>query len=181
MAVSSNMLELGTRAPDFDLLDVVNNVKVSKEQFVGRPLLVMFICAHCPYVIHVEKEIARVANDYKERIAFVAISANDIIAYPSDSPENLKAQAIRLGFSFPYLFDSSQAVARAYKAACTPDFFLFDENHKLVYRGRLDDSRPKSETQVSGKDLRVALEAVLDHKIIEKQYPSMGCNIKWRD
>jgi len=180
MAVTSNMLELGTEAPDFSLIDVVSGMKVSREQFIGKPMLVMFICAHCPYVIHVEKEIVSIAKDYKDTVGFVAISANDAQAYPADSPENLKAQALRLGFDFPYLYDESQEVARVYQAACTPDFFLFDKDQHLVYRGRLDDSRPKSEIPVSGRDLRRALDAALKGEVLSRQLPSMGCNIKWR-
>lgn len=181
MAVTSNMLELGTPAPDFFLKDVISGLRIPKENFVNKPLLVMFICAHCPYVVHVQKEIVSISKDYKDKIGFVAISANDALAYPADGPEKLKAQAVRLGFDFPYLYDESQEVARAFKAACTPDFFLFDEAHKLVYRGRLDESRPKSEIPVNGHDLRSALDAVLKGQIISKQLPSMGCNIKWKD
>ena len=181
MAVESNMLELGSPAADFSLKDVVSGKTVSKAAFDNKPLLLMFICAHCPFVIHVEKEIAALAEDYANKIGIVAISANDAEAYPADRPERLKEQALRLGFNFPYLYDESQEVAKAYKAACTPDFFLFDDGHKLVYRGRLDESRPGNGIPPTGKDLRAALDAVLEGRIIKEQYPSMGCNIKWRE
>ncbi len=177
---SSSMLELSTRAPNFHLLDVVSGKAYSLSQFQDKPLLVMFICNHCPYVKHIEQELSRIGKDYKGKIGIVAISANDAEAYPDDSPSQLKAQAERLGFDFPYLYDETQEVAKAYSAACTPDFFLFHEN-KLVYRGRLDESRPNSDIYVTGKDLRAALDAVLAEEAVkDPQYPSMGCNIKWK-
>jgi peroxiredoxin len=181
MAVESTMQGLGTQAPDFDLPDVVTGKMVSKTTFEGQPLLVMFICTHCPYVKHVEKELAAIGRDYKGKVAMVAIGANDATSHPDDAPEGLRAQAEREGFTFPYLYDESQEVAKAYTAACTPDFFLFDKSHKLVYRGRLDGSRPKTDTPVTGKELRGALEAVITGQdVSETQYPSMGCNIKWK-
>ena len=179
----STMLALGTLAPNFILPDVVSGNMVSLEDFKNKEaLLVMFICRHCPYVQHIKEEIAKIGQDYKEKnIAIIAISANDINSYPQDSPENLKEMAEELNFSFPYLYDRSQEIAKAYTAACTPDFFLFDKNRKLVYRGQLDNSRPGNNLPVTGKDLREAMDAVLEDKPINPdQKPSMGCNIKWR-
>jgi hypothetical protein len=142
----------------------------------------MFLCNHCPYVIHVNAEIVRVANDYMPKgVAFVAISSNDVDNYPEDSPENMKITAEKEGYPFPYLYDASQNVARAFEAACTPDFYVFDKHMKLVYRGRLDDARPKNDNPLTGRDLRAALDAVLDGRPVdERQYPSGGCNIKWK-
>lgn len=181
MAVESTMQGLGTSAPAFDLPDVVTGKTVSKTTFEGQSLLVMFICTHCPYVKHVEKELAALGRDYQGKVAMVAIGANDALTHPTDAPQGLRAQAEREGFTFPYLYDESQEVAKAYTAACTPDFFLFDKNHKLVYRGRLDPSRPKSAVPVTGSELRGALESVLaDKSVSATQYPSMGCNIKWK-
>lgn len=180
----STMLSLGTKAPQFSLPDVVSGKTVSLSDFSQKKaLLVMFICRHCPFVRHVQKEIARIGQDYREKsIGIIAISANDIKVYPEDAPENLKKQAEDLGFVFPYLYDESQDVAKTYTAACTPDFFLFDKERKLVYRGQLDDSRPgKLWVKVSGHDLRAAIDAVLEGKSVsQKQKPSMGCNIKWK-
>jgi len=154
----------------------------------GRGLLVMFICPHCPYVKHVEQELARIGADYDGKIGIAAISANDIAAFPEDSPAEMKAQAVRLGFKFPYLYDETQEVARSYHAACTPDFFLYDAGMKLVYRGQLDDSRPKrpsgggNDIPVTGKDLRGALDSVIAGKRPDtNQRSSIGCNIKWRE
>lgn len=179
----SNMLPLGSDAPPFALPDMVSG-KVIKLQDIAsdKATVVMFICNHCPYVIHVNDEIVRVANDYIPKgIAFVAISSNDVKNYPEDGPDEMKKVAERLKYPFPYLFDESQNVARAFDAACTPDFYVFDKNLKLVYRGRLDDSRPKNTNLLTGKDLRTALDAILDGKPVpEKQYPSGGCNIKWK-
>lgn len=182
MAVESTMLPLGTQAPDFALSDTVSGETVRRQDFAGQPLLVMFICTHCPYVKHIESELSALGRDYQDKgVAIVAIGANDPENYPDDAPDKLRAQAQAQGFTFPYLFDKTQEVAKAYTAACTPDFFLFDSNHSLVYRGRLDDSRPKSDTPVTGKELRSALEAVLNgQQVASEQYPSMGCNIKWR-
>ena len=180
---STMELELGVEAPDFALTDVVTGKTVRRDDFRGQKgLLVMFICTHCPYVRHVEKGLAALGMDYDgEPLSIVAISSNDAQTYPDDAPEGLKAQAQRMGFRFPYLYDESQQVARAYHAACTPDFFLFDGDLKLVYRGQFDASRPNSGVPVTGQDLRAAMDAVLEGKPVEKeQKPSMGCNIKWK-
>jgi thiol-disulfide isomerase/thioredoxin len=147
-----------------------------------KATVIMFICNHCPYVIHVNPEIVRVAHDYMPKgVAFVAISSNDVDNYPQDGPDEMKVTAEREGYPFPYLYDESQNVARAYEAACTPDFYVFDKDLKLVYRGRLDDARPKNDNPLTGRDLRAALDAVLaERPVDEKQYPSGGCNIKWK-
>ncbi len=179
----SNMLPLGTKAPDFRLPDTVSGKEMTFADVKGaRGTVVMFICNHCPYVKHVNDELVRLANDYLPKgIGFVAISSNDVENYPDDSPDKMREQALALGYPFPYLYDETQEVARAYDAACTPDFYLFDADDRLVYRGRLDDSRPGSDVPVTGKDLRAALDALLAGKPIpEPQYPSMGCNIKWK-
>ena len=179
----STMLDLGTEAPDFSLPDVVSGRTISLASFAGKKaLLVMFICRHCPYVKHVQGELARLGRDYQGKdVAVVAISSNDAAEHPDDAPESLKAQAEEQGFVFPYLYDEDQSAAKAYTAACTPDFFLFDKDRRLVYRGQLDDSRPKSETPVTGRDLRAALDAVLsDAPAPEDQRASLGCNIKWK-
>lgn len=182
-ATESTMLALGTPAPDFSLPDVVSGKTVSLRDFDGKKaLLVMFICRHCPYVKHVQDELARLGRDYADKpLGIVAISSNDADNYPDDAPESLKEMAVQLGFRFPYLYDESQDVARAYDAACTPDFFLFDENRRLVYRGQLDGSRPGNGVPVTGKDLRNAIEAVLAGAPVDpNQKPSLGCNIKWK-
>jgi peroxiredoxin len=179
----STMLELGTVAPDFALTDVKTGKTVRRDDFRGKDaLLVMFICAHCPYVKHVEKSLGKLGADYAGKpIGIVAISANDAENFPADKPEGLKAQAKANGFAFPYLYDESQSVAHAYSAACTPDFFLFDRGLKLVYRGQLDASRPGNGVPVTGQDLRAAIDAVLAGKPAPKeQKPSIGCNIKWK-
>jgi thiol-disulfide isomerase/thioredoxin len=186
----SSMVELGTVAPPFELTDVVSGRAVGRDDVVaqaeGHGLLVTFICVHCPYVRHVEQELARIGVDYAGKIAIAAISSNDVDAYPEDSPAEMKKQAERLGFRFPYLFDETQEVAREYQAACTPDFFLFDAELKLVYRGQLDDSRPQrpsgggNDIPVTGKDLRAAMDAVIAGKRPDtNQRGSIGCNIKW--
>lgn len=183
MAVQSTMLQLGTPAPDFSLIDIASGTTVSLADLADKKaLLVMFICRHCPYVKHVESELARLGNEYQKKgIGVVAISANDPDQYPDDSPENLDEQAKRLGFAFPYLFDASQEVAKAYTAACTPDIFLFDSERKLVYRGQLDDSRPGNNVPVTGQDVRAALAVVLSGQPINpNQKPSIGCSIKWK-
>jgi hypothetical protein len=208
----SKMIELGTVAPMFELIDVVTGKSFSRDDVFAQAwdtdtsdqenmktdrgaskhgrhgMLVMFICVHCPYVKHVEQELARIGRDYASKIGIAAISSNDIAAYPEDSPENMKAQAECLGFNFPYLFDETQETARSYGAACTPDLFLFDAEMKLVYRGQLDDSRPKrpsgggNDIPVSGKDLRAAMDAVIAGKRPDpNQRQSIGCNIKWRE
>lgn len=179
----SSMMPLGTIAPDFKLSDVISGKNIDLSDARGaKGTVVMFICAHCPYVIHVQEEIVRVANAYQnEGIEFVAISSNNVEKYPNDSPEKLKAQADEQKFTFPYLYDESQAVARAYAAECTPDFFVFDENNACVYRGRLDESTPGNSKPVTGADLRAALDAlVAGDPISDVQFPSMGCNIKWK-
>lgn len=177
----STMVPLGTAAPDFSLPDTVSGRTVSRADFAGRPLLVMFICNHCPYVIHVQEELDRLDRDYAERVAIVAISSNDIVRYPQDGPDEMKKLATARGWSFPYLLDETQAVARSYDAACTPDLFLYDANHRLFYRGQLDDSRPGS-GEPDGKDLREALDRLLaGQEPPDPQWPSAGCNIKWKD
>lgn len=179
----SNMLPLGTQAPEFNLPDTSSGKMISLKDYKNyKAYVVMFICNHCPYVIHVNPEIIRLAKEYKERsVAFIAISSNDADKYPQDGPLQMKEQASKLGYPFPYLYDASQEVAKHYDAACTPDFYVFDENKLLVYRGRLDDSRPDSGTPLTGKDLRLALDAVLTGKPVNaQQYPSLGCNIKWK-
>ncbi len=179
----STMLPLGTIAPDFALTDVVTGKAVHRDGFRGqKALLVMFICAHCPYVKHINQGLASLGKDYAgQPIAIVAISANDVDTHPSDSPVGLKQQAETFGFAFPYLYDETQAVARAYRAACTPDLFLFDADFKLVYRGQFDSSRPGNGVPVSGEDLRIAIDTVLAGKPVPAdQRPSIGCNIKWK-
>jgi len=179
----STMLDLGTTAPEFTLPDVISGKTMTLRDFADRKaLLVMFICRHCPFVKHIEQELARLGRDYANRdVAIVAISANDAAEYPDDAPGSLKEMAEQLGFSFPFLYDESQSAAKAYSAACTPDFFLFDQSRKLVYRGQLDDSRPESEIPVTGKDLRAAIDAVLsDEAVNSDQRASIGCNIKWK-
>jgi len=179
----STMLELGTPAPDFALRDVVTGKTVRRDDYRGQKgLLVMFICTHCPYVKHIEKGIAQLGSDYAGKLGIVAISSNDAQNYPDDSPEGLKKQAQRLGFVFPYLYDETQAVARSFDAACTPDIYLFDKDFKLVYRGQFDSSRPSNNIPVTGGDLRAALDAVLAGKPVPvDQKPSIGCNIKWKE
>jgi peroxiredoxin len=179
----STMMELGTKAPDFRLPDVSSGEFVALDDFNDvTALLVMFICRHCPYVKHVQEELARLGRDYRDRdVAIVAISSNDAEAYPDDSPSSLAEMAHDLGLTFPLCYDETQEVAKAYGAACTPDFFLFDRSRALVYRGQLDSSRPSSDVPVTGRDLRAALDAVLDDRPVDaNQRPSLGCNIKWK-
>ena len=179
----STMLPLGTQATDFQLPDAVSGKTISLSSFADKKaLLVMFICAHCPFVKHVKHELAKLGKDYGDKgLGIVAISANDIANYPNDAPDKLKAMAQELGFNFPFCYDESQEVAKAYKAACTPDFFVFDGDRQLVYRGQLDDSRPSNDKPVTGKDLRSALDAVLaGESVSPEQKPSIGCNIKWK-
>lgn len=185
----STMVELGTVAPPFELPDVVSGRAVGRDDVAAgtKGLLVMFVCVHCPYVKHVEEQLARIGEDYEGKIGIVAISSNDIVAYPQDGPDDMKEQAARLGWRFPYLLDESQEVARSYGAACTPDFFLFDGEMKLVYRGQLDTSRPRrkdfgNDEPVTGADLRKAMDEVLAGKTPDpEQRSSIGCNIKWRE
>jgi peroxiredoxin len=181
VAVNSTMLPLGTAAPDFRLPDVSGKT-ISLADFTGKPLLVMFICNHCPYVKHIRAGLAQLGRDYLPHgAAIVAISSNDVEKYPQDGPDKMKEEAQAAGYNFPYLYDATQAVAKSYRAACTPDFFLFDKEHRLVYRGQLDDSRPSNGLPVTAKDMREALDAVLGGKPLSlHQKPSIGCNIKWK-
>ena len=179
----SNMIPLGTQAPDFTLKDVVSGEKKSLSELKSdRATVIMFICNHCPFVKHVLDGLLQLANDYIPRgISFITINSNDVEAYPDDSPENMKKLAEEKKFPFVYLFDETQEVAKAYQAACTPDFYIFDGSMKLVYRGQLDDSRPGNEIPVTGKDIRAALDAILaGEPVSEDQKPSIGCNIKWK-
>ena len=179
---ASTMLPLGTAAPDFSLPDYDGKL-VSLNDFRGRKgLLVVFMCNHCPYVKHVAPELSKLADEYQQRdVAVVGISSNDIVAHPDDSPDKMKIEAGLQGYHFPYLYDADQAIAVAYRAACTPDFYLFDADFKLVYRGQMDDTRPKQGTVPNGKDLRAALDALLaGQEIPQPQRPSIGCNIKWK-
>ena len=179
---ASTMRSLGSTAPDFSLLNVDSRT-VSLADFEGSPaLLVMFMCNHCPFVKHVADELARLAQDYMPRgVAIVGINSNDTANHPEDSPERMVHEAEERGYPFPYLFDEDQSVAQAYGAACTPDFFLYDRDRRLVYRGQLDASRPGNGIPVTGQDLRAALDALLAGKPLpEKQTPSIGCNIKWK-
>lgn len=182
MAMQSAMLELGVSAPAFSLPDVVSGRTVSLETFGdAKALLVMFICRHCPFVVHVQDELARLGRDYHPQgVGIVAISANDAAAYPDDRPDRLKAMAAEQGFVFPLCYDETQAIARTYQAVCTPDFFLFNESRHLVYRGQLDDTRPGRGT-ANGRDLRAAIDAVLAGRPVDpNQRPSVGCGIKWK-
>jgi len=183
-ATLSNMLPLGTKAPDFKLFDTVSGKQLTYNDIKGKNgTVIMFICNHCPYVLHVNPQIVKIANEYQDKgIGFVGISSNDVENYPQDAPELMTQQAKKVGYNFPYLYDETQEVAKAYQAACTPDFYVFDSNDKLVYRGRLDESSPKNNIQLTGKDLRKALDLLLIGKMIpdEQQLPSIGCNIKWK-
>ncbi|MBP0019813.1 MAG: thioredoxin family protein [Cyanobacteria bacterium SBLK] len=179
----STMLPLGTKAPDFNLPDAVSGNSISLATFAGKKaLLIMFICRHCPFVKHVQAELAAIGKDYADReLGIVAISANDAENYPDDAPDRLQLMGKELDFKFPLCYDESQETAKAYTAACTPDFFLFDGDRALIYRGQLDDSRPGNSTPVTGKDLRGAIDAVLsDRPVGSEQKPSIGCNIKWK-
>lgn len=180
----SNMLPLGTKAPDFNLKDTVSDQVLSLQNLKGeKATVIMFICNHCPFVVHVNPEIVSIANAYAEKgISFIAISSNDVVNYPQDSPKKMKTHAKEKGYPFPYLYDETQDVAKAYDAACTPDFYVFDADLKLNYRGQLDDSRPGNERPVTGKDLRHALDCLLENKEnTQTQKPSIGCNIKWKN
>ncbi|MGF1616661.1 MAG: thioredoxin family protein [Acidimicrobiia bacterium] len=183
MAVESKMMALGTKAPEFELTDTVSGRVVSIGDFDGKSgLLVMFICNHCPYVQHVRDELARLGRGYQDSdLAIVAISSNDVEANPTDSPAAMKTEAETYGYLFPYLYDEDQSVAASYAAMCTPDFFLFDRDRSLVYRGRLDESRPGTDVPVTGKDLRAAIESILaGEPVPADQHPSIGCSIKWK-
>jgi len=182
VAVNSTMLPLGTKAPDFRLPDTGGKI-VSLADFKAAPaFVVVFMCNHCPYVKHIREGLAKLARDYQaQQVAMVGISSNDVANYPDDSPAKMAAEAKSAGYVFPYLYDESQEVAKAYKAACTPDFYVFDKDQRLVYRGQLDDSRPGNGMPVTGKDVRSALDAVLTGKpVAATQKPSIGCNIKWK-
>lgn len=179
----SNMLALGTKAPEFELLDTVSNETLSLEKLKGKNgTVVMFICNHCPFVIHVNPELSKLGKEYQAKgIGFVAISSNDVVNYPQDAPDLMKEKAKAMEYSFPYLYDDTQEVAKAYDAACTPDFYLFDADLELVYRGQLDSSRPGNGLPLTGSDLRNAMDAVLNGNAVDSnQKPSIGCNIKWK-
>ena len=181
---ASSMLPLGTTAPQFSLLDVVSNKKIGLDNsHQARSTVIMFICNHCPYVKHVNKELTKLANDYSSKgVYFLAINSNDVEKYPDDSPDNMKKTARAEAYPFPYLYDETQEVAKAYHAACTPDFYVFDSNLNLVYRGQLDDSRPGNQIEVTGKSVRDALDCLLANQPINPdQKPSLGCNIKWKN
>ena len=178
----STMLELGTQAPMFELPEPASNKNISLSQFTGTPVLIAFISNHCPYVINLKEALVDFANEYQAKgIQIIAINANDIENYPDDSPEKMVEDVKKYNYSFPYLFDETQAVAKAYQAACTPDFFLFDAEHNLYYRGQFDDSRPKNDVPVTGKDMRAAADALLAGQAAPtEQKASLGCNIKWK-
>lgn len=183
VAVPSTMLQLGTEAPDFSLPEPATGRTVTRSDFDGAPaLLVMVLSNHCPFVKHIADELADFARQYGERgMAIVGVMANDVENYPADSPAKMAEEVETRGYTFPYLYDESQEVAKAYRAACTPDFFLFDADRKLVYRGQFDDSRPSLQTPVTGRDLRAACDAVLEGRPIPSdQAPSLGCNVKWK-
>lgn len=178
----STMLPLGTELPDFSLADVVSGSTFSAADFEGPGLLVVFTCNHCPFVRHIRRELGRFGRDYQERgLAIVAIASNDVQQYPQDGPDGMLEEAREGGYTFPYLFDETQAVARAFRAACTPDFFLFDGERRLAYRGQFDDSRPSNQVPVTGADLRKAADLILaGERPGADQVPSVGCNIKWK-
>lgn len=179
----SSMLALGTKAPDFKLTNTLTGKLFQLKDIHGsKAIVIMFICNHCPFVKHVIHELVRLAKDYQTKgVSFIAISANDAKAYPEDAPEKMAQLAKQLDFSFPYLYDETQSTAKAYKAACTPDFFIFNKDLLCVYRGQLDGSRPGNKIPVTGKDIRSALDNILERKPVNsKQFPSMGCNIKWK-
>lgn len=182
-AMSSTMLPLGTTAPHFNLPDTVTGKLMSLDELKSdTATVVMFICNHCPYVQHVQHELVKLANDYQPQgISFIAISSNDIESFPEDAPDKMKEVAERLGYPFPYLYDETQEIAKAYQAACTPDFYILDSDLKLVYRGQLDDSRPGNLIPVTGKDIRAALDHILSGEPVDPhQKPSIGCSIKWK-
>ncbi len=178
----STILPLGTQAPNFHLMDTVSGNYYSLDDLKSdKATVVMFICNHCPYVIHVNPELVRIANEYRNQgVSFIAISSNDVENYPDDAPDKMRIVAKVLKFPYPYLYDKRQEVAKAYDAACTPDFYVFDGAMKLSYRGRMDDSRPGNSTPLTGADLRAAIDATLAGKAIENQVPSVGCGIKWK-
>ena len=180
---ASTMLELGTPAPDFHLPEPVTGHEVSLDDFRDAPaLLVAFICNHCPYVQHIRHRLAELVRDYQGKgLAAVSVNSNDVAHYPDDTPEKMIEEVRNIGYTFPYLYDETQEVAKAYRAACTPDFFLFDRNRRLAYRGQFDDARPGNDAPVTGRDLAAAIDAVLaGHAVPTDQKPSLGCNIKWK-
>lgn len=180
----SNMLPLKTKAPSFSLYDTVSKTTLTHEQLTGtKATVIMFICNHCPFVIHVNSELVKIANDFKEKgVSFVAISSNDAENYPQDGPEKMQQHAKENNYPFPYLYDEAQEVAKAYDAACTPDFYVFDNKNELCYRGQLDDSRPENDKPLNGTDLRDAIKHVLQETPVnQNQKPSIGCNIKWKN
>ena len=181
-ALESHMIALDSPLPRFELPDTASGKIIRSQDFANHPVLVMFICNHCPFVLHVRGELSKLGTDYQSgALAMVAISSNDTLTHPQDGPEHMKREAQDAGYVFPYCFDETQTVAREFHAACTPDFFLFDAAHTLAYRGQLDDSRPRNALPVNGKDLRDAIDAVLrGAKPSAAQHPSIGCNIKWR-
>lgn len=179
----SMMAALGSKAPDFTLTDALTGKLVSLSDVEGESAtVIMFICNHCPFVIHVNEELVKLANDYRDqRVSFVAISSNDVESHPEDAPDKMKTMGLKMKYHFPYLYDETQEVAKAYEAACTPDFFVYNNELRLVYRGQLDDSRPGNEIPVTGKDIRHALDCLIKGKPVpEEQRPSIGCNIKWK-
>ncbi len=179
----SNMTALGTTSPYFKLPDTITGNQISLTEIKGEvATVIMFICNHCPFVLHVNDELVKLANDYSsKKISFVAISSNDVVTHPDDAPDKMKATALLMKYPFPYLYDETQEVARAYDAACTPDFFIYDNQLQLVYRGQLDDSRPGNEIPVTGKDIRHAIDCLLNNQPVpEEQRPGIGCNIKWK-
>ncbi len=178
----SSMLSLGTKLIDFNLPNAISNQNFDSSNLLSnKPVLLMIICNHCPYVIHYHDELKKLYKDYSESLSFVAISSNDVVNHPEDSPEKMKDLWAELNFTFPYLYDETQEIARAYQAECTPEFYLFSSDQKLVYRGRCDETSPGSEQEPNGKDLREAIDALLTgSEINQEQFPSMGCNIKWK-
>ncbi|WP_419418717.1 thioredoxin family protein [Legionella sp. D16C41] len=180
---ASKMVPLGSQAPAFCLPDVISGKTISlKKEEAVKCTVIMFICNHCPYVKHINQGLVQLTNSYRDNVRFIAINSNDIESYPDDSPEHMKATALKEGYSFPYLFDETQEIAKVYQAACTPDFFVYDTNLNLVYRGQFDDSRPGNQIPVTGDSLRQVIDCILNDKPIpEIQKPSLGCNIKWKD
>ena len=183
-AITTAQISLDFKAPDFRLTDTLSDKELSLEELKSdKATVIMFICNHCPYVKHVQEQLVKLANDYMGKgVAFIAINSNDAVNYPEDAPDKMKETGERFNFPFPYLYDETQDIARAYDAACTPDYNIFDGEMKCVYRGQLDDSRPGNDVPVTGSDIRAALDALLEGKAVnEEQKPSIGCSIKWKD
>jgi thiol-disulfide isomerase/thioredoxin len=181
--VPSNMIPLGSKAPEFKLIDTISNNLIALSDIKSDiATVIMFICNHCPYVIHIQSELVKLANEYvQKKITFIAINSNDVDSYPEDAPDKMRERALELGFTFPYLFDATQKIAAAYHAACTPDFYIFDQALKCVYRGQFDESTPGNKLPITGKPIRQALDALLAGKTVDPhQKASVGCNIKWR-